>query len=80
MPDDSADLSSPDGSALPGRGAGARRLLERLSDAESLELLASGGLGRLVYNGRYGPTAPPVAYKIDAGSIVVGTWDPVIDG
>jgi hypothetical protein len=24
-------------------------------------------------------TALPVAYKIDAGSIVVGTWDPVID-
>ena len=46
-----------------------------------MELLASVGikLGRLVYNGRYGPTALPVAYTIDAGSIVVGTWDPVID-
>jgi Pyridoxamine 5'-phosphate oxidase len=46
-----------------------------------MELLASAGVGvgRLVYNSRYGPTALPVAYKIDAGSIVLSTWDPVID-
>jgi hypothetical protein len=56
MPDDNADLSSPGGSASPGPGAGAQRLVELLSDAESLELLASGGLGRLVYNSRYGLT------------------------
>ena len=78
MADDNADLSSPGGSASPGPGAGSRRL-ERLSDAESLELLASGGgLGRLVYSGRYGPTALPVAYRIDEGSMVLGTWDPVL--
>ena len=78
MPDDNADPSSPGGYASPGPGAGARRLLERLSDAESLELLASGGLGRLVYNSRYGLTALPVAYRIDEGSIVLGTWDPAL--
>ena len=78
MPDDNADLSPPGGSASPGPGTGARRLLERLSDAESLELLASGGLGRLVYNSRYGPTALPVTYRIDEESIVLGTWDPVL--
>ena len=78
MPDDNANLSSPGGSASPGPGAGARRLLERLSDAESLELLASGGLGRLVYNSRYGPTALPVTYRIDEGAIVLGTWDRVL--
>ena len=77
MPDDNADLSSPGGSASPGPGAGARRLLERLSDAESLELLASGGLAPGL-NGRYGPMALPVAYRIDEGSIVLGTWDPVL--
>ena len=77
MPDDNADLNSPGGSASPGPGAGARRL-ERLSDAESLELLASGGFGRLVYNSRYGPAALPVTYRIDEGSIVLGTWDPVL--
>jgi len=78
MPDNKADLSSAGGSASPGPGAGARRLLERLSDAESLDLLASGGLGRLVYNGPSGPMALPVAYRLDEGSIVLGTWDPVL--
>jgi nitroimidazol reductase NimA-like FMN-containing flavoprotein (pyridoxamine 5'-phosphate oxidase superfamily) len=53
-------------------------VLERMSEAESMELLGSGGLGRLVYNGQDGPTALPVVYKIDAGSIVLGTWDPVL--
>jgi nitroimidazol reductase NimA-like FMN-containing flavoprotein (pyridoxamine 5'-phosphate oxidase superfamily) len=43
-----------------------------------MELLASGGLGRLVYNGPDGPTALPVVYKVDAGSLVLGTWDPVL--
>ena len=78
MPDDEADLSSPSGSASPGPGASARRVLERLSEAECMELLANGGVGRLVYTSRYGPTALPVAYKIDGGSIVLGTWDPAL--
>jgi nitroimidazol reductase NimA-like FMN-containing flavoprotein (pyridoxamine 5'-phosphate oxidase superfamily) len=75
MPDDEAELSSPGGSASPGPGVGDRRVLELLGDAECLELLASGGLGRLVYTSRYGPTALPVVYRIDEGSIVLGTWD-----
>jgi hypothetical protein len=81
MADEEADLGSPNGSASPGPGVGARRVAEILSEAECLELLASVGVGvgRLVYNSRYGPTALPVAYKIDGGSVVVGTWDPVID-
>ena len=78
MPDNKADLSSPGGSASPDPGAGAWRLLERLSDAESLGLLANGGLGRLVYNGPSGPMALPVVYRVHEGSIVLGTWDPVL--
>ena len=78
MPDDKAGLSSPSGSASPGPGASARRVLERLSQAECMELLADGGVGRLAYTSRYGPTALPVAYKIDGGSIVLGTWDPAL--
>ena len=39
----------------------------------------TGGVGRLVFTTRYGPTALPVEYKIDGGSIVLGTWDPVFD-
>ena len=78
MPDDQAGLSSSGGSAPPGRGVGARRVVDRLSETECFELLADGGLGRLVYNSRYGPAALPVTYRIDEGSIVLGTWDPVL--
>jgi nitroimidazol reductase NimA-like FMN-containing flavoprotein (pyridoxamine 5'-phosphate oxidase superfamily) len=78
MPDENANLSSPGGSDSPDPGANTQRVLARLSDAESLELLASVGLGRLVYTSRYGPTALPVTYRIDAGSMVLGTWDPVL--
>jgi len=78
MPDENANLDSPGGAASPGLGANTQRVLVPLSEAESLELLASVGLGRLVYSSRYGPTALPVTYRIDAGSIVVGTWDPVL--
>ena len=79
MPDDQADFSSPSDSAVPGPGVDARRVLERLDEAECMELLPDGGMGRLVFNSRYGLTALPVAYKIDGGSIVLGTWDPVFD-
>jgi Pyridoxamine 5'-phosphate oxidase len=78
MPDDEAGLSSPGGAGAPGPGVEGRRVLERLSAAECLALLAGGGLGRLVYTGPSGPIALPVVYTIDAGSIVVGTWDPVL--
>jgi Pyridoxamine 5'-phosphate oxidase len=78
MPDETANLSSPGDSASPGPGAIPRRALVSVSEAESLELLASVGLGRLVYSSRYGPTALPVTYRVDAGSIVLGTWDPVL--
>ena len=78
MPDDKADLNSPRGSAPPGPGASAGRVVELLDEAECFELLANGGLGRLVYNSRYGPAALPVTYRIDEGSIVLGTWDPVL--
>ena len=55
MADEEAGLSAPRGSAAPGPGAGARRVWDIFSAAESLELLASVGvkLGRLVYNGQH---------------------------
>ena len=79
MPEDEADLGSPSGSSSAGPGVNARRVVERLGEAECMELLADGGMGRLVFNNRYGPTALPVEYKIDKGSMVLGTWDPVFD-
>ena len=78
MPDDEPDLSSPSGSASPDPGASAWRVLEPLSKAECMQLLANGGVGRLVYNSRYGPTALPTMYKIDGESVVLGTWDPAL--
>ena len=54
-------------------------MLERLGDAECMELLADGRVGRLVFNSRYGLTALPVALVIDGASVVLGTWDPVFD-
>jgi nitroimidazol reductase NimA-like FMN-containing flavoprotein (pyridoxamine 5'-phosphate oxidase superfamily) len=57
---------------------GGWRVLEHLDEAEGMKLLANGRLGRLVYTSRYGPTALPITYKIDEGSIVLGTWDPVL--
>jgi nitroimidazol reductase NimA-like FMN-containing flavoprotein (pyridoxamine 5'-phosphate oxidase superfamily) len=79
MADDEADPSSASGSASADPGRGARRVLERLGEAECMELLADGGMGRLVFTSQYGPTALPVVYKIDEGSLVLGTWDPVFD-
>jgi nitroimidazol reductase NimA-like FMN-containing flavoprotein (pyridoxamine 5'-phosphate oxidase superfamily) len=78
MPGDNADLSSPGGSASPGPRGGAPRVIDLLDEAECWELLASGALGRLVYTSRYGPIALPVVYRIDEGSLVLGTWNPVL--
>jgi len=44
-----------------------------------MELLTDGGMGRLVFNSRYGLTALPVVMMIDGASLVLGTWDPVFD-
>jgi nitroimidazol reductase NimA-like FMN-containing flavoprotein (pyridoxamine 5'-phosphate oxidase superfamily) len=65
-------------SASPDPRASGWRVLDRLNEAECMELLANSGAGRLVYSSRYGPTALPVTYKIDGESIVVGTWDPAL--
>ena len=63
---DEADLSSPGGSG---------GVVDLLGEAECWQLLAGGGLGRLVYSSRYGPTALPVVYLVDEESVVLGTWD-----
>jgi nitroimidazol reductase NimA-like FMN-containing flavoprotein (pyridoxamine 5'-phosphate oxidase superfamily) len=40
-----------------------------------MELLANGGVGRLVFTSRHGPTALPTVYRIDGESIVLSTWN-----
>jgi nitroimidazol reductase NimA-like FMN-containing flavoprotein (pyridoxamine 5'-phosphate oxidase superfamily) len=74
MPDKKADLSSPAGSSPPGSEASARSVLERLDEAECMELLSTARIGRLIYNSRYGPVALPSEYKIQEGSIVFRTY------
>jgi hypothetical protein len=44
-----------------------------------MQLLADAGVGRLVFNSRYGLTALPVVLVIDGAALVLGTWDPVFD-
>ena len=74
MPDNKADLSSPGGSAPPGSGAGPRSVVERLDEAECMELLGAGRIGRLIYSSRYGPVALPSEYRIHEGSIIFRTY------
>ena len=78
MPDE-PQPSSPGGSASPDPGVSARRVLERLGEAECMELLADGRMGRLVFTSRYGIAALPVGLMIDGASLVLGTWDPIFD-
>lgn len=51
----------------------ASRVLEELDEAECLRLIAPGGIGRIAYSGRYGPTVFPVNYRFYEGTIVFRT-------
>jgi hypothetical protein len=44
-----------------------------LDEAECLRLISPGGIGRLVYLGRYGLTVFPVNYKLHEGAVVFRT-------
>jgi nitroimidazol reductase NimA-like FMN-containing flavoprotein (pyridoxamine 5'-phosphate oxidase superfamily) len=46
---------------------------EQLDEAECLRLIAPGGVGRLVFAGRYDLTALPVNYKLYNGAILFRT-------
>jgi nitroimidazol reductase NimA-like FMN-containing flavoprotein (pyridoxamine 5'-phosphate oxidase superfamily) len=49
------------------------RELEELDMAECLRLITPGGIGRIAYSGRYGPTVYPVNYRLCEGMIVFRT-------
>jgi nitroimidazol reductase NimA-like FMN-containing flavoprotein (pyridoxamine 5'-phosphate oxidase superfamily) len=68
-PDDGARLAA----AQPGPPGTGRRVLDRLGEDECLRLISAGGVGRLAYNSRYGPTVLPVNYRMHEGSIVFRT-------
>ena len=56
----------------PGPGS-ERPVLTVLDEAECLQLITPGGIGRIAYSGRYGPTIFPVNYRIYQGTIVFRT-------
>ncbi len=62
--------------ALPGAAVGsgyAEPVLEQLDEAECLRLISKGGIGRIAYSGRFGPTVLPVNYMLHEGAIVFRT-------
>ena len=48
-------------------------VVEFLDEAECLRLIAAGGVGRIGYTGRFGPTILPVNYTLHDGTIVFRT-------
>ena len=51
----------------------ADRVLEELDEAESLRLIAGGGIGRIGYASRFGPAVLPVNYQWHHDAIVFRT-------
>jgi nitroimidazol reductase NimA-like FMN-containing flavoprotein (pyridoxamine 5'-phosphate oxidase superfamily) len=74
MPEKKSDLGSPSGSATPGWRGNARRVVERIDEAECRELLSAARIGRLVYDSRFGLVALPFEYKMHEGSLVFVTY------
>ena len=62
-------------SALSLAGTGPR-VVERMDDAESMELLRTERIGHLAYDSRYGPLALPLEYEVFKDSIVFLTYGP----
>jgi nitroimidazol reductase NimA-like FMN-containing flavoprotein (pyridoxamine 5'-phosphate oxidase superfamily) len=50
-----------------------RAVLETLDEAECWRLISPGGIGRLVFAGRYDLTVLPVNYKIHNGAVLFRT-------
>ena len=51
----------------------ADRVMEELDENECLRLIGPGGIGRIAYDGRFGPAVLPVNYKLQDGAIVFRT-------
>ena len=51
----------------------AESAVELLDEAECLRLISAGGVGRIGYTGRFGPTVVPVNFALHEGTIVFRT-------
>lgn len=74
-----SDYTSGDAHASPGRPGPERAAavsgpeLEQLDEAECLRLISPGGIGRIAFSGRFGPSVLPVNYGLHEGTIVFRT-------
>jgi Pyridoxamine 5'-phosphate oxidase len=75
MPDKASRTSGGGDTSLSSGGIG-RRVVERMDDAESMELLRTERIGHLAYDSRYGPLALPLEYEVFKDSIVFLTYGP----
>jgi hypothetical protein len=50
-------------------------VLEPLDEQECLRLISAGGVGRIGYTGRFGPTVVPVNYALYEGTILFRTGE-----
>jgi nitroimidazol reductase NimA-like FMN-containing flavoprotein (pyridoxamine 5'-phosphate oxidase superfamily) len=51
----------------------AEPVVEPMDEAECLRLISAGGVGRIGYTGRFGPTVVPVNYALHEGTILFRT-------
>jgi nitroimidazol reductase NimA-like FMN-containing flavoprotein (pyridoxamine 5'-phosphate oxidase superfamily) len=51
-------------------------VVERIDDAQSMDLLRTERIGHLAYNSRYGPFTLPLEYEVFDDSIVFLTYGP----
>src|SRR5579863_2069840 len=49
------------------------RVIEVLDEAECLQLIGPGGIGRIAYSGRFGQAVLPVNYQLHDGAVVFRT-------
>jgi nitroimidazol reductase NimA-like FMN-containing flavoprotein (pyridoxamine 5'-phosphate oxidase superfamily) len=76
MPESEADFSPASRDTSLGSGRTGQRVVERIDDAESMQLLRTERMGHLAYNSRYGPFALPLEYEVLDDSIVFLTYGP----
>jgi nitroimidazol reductase NimA-like FMN-containing flavoprotein (pyridoxamine 5'-phosphate oxidase superfamily) len=53
--------------------SGEPAVLVELDEAECLRLISPGGVGRIAFTGRFGPTVLPVNYQLHQGTVVFRT-------
>jgi nitroimidazol reductase NimA-like FMN-containing flavoprotein (pyridoxamine 5'-phosphate oxidase superfamily) len=75
MPDSKADFNPGSEKAASSGGTG-RRVVSRIDDAESMQLLRTERIGHLAYDSRYGPLTLPLEYELFEDSIVFLTYGP----